>query len=237
MVKYGYCRVSRPTQNIERQIRNILTAYPDAVILREVHTRTSFEKRNVWKKLMKTVQAGDSIIFDSVSRMSGNEDEGIEAYMDLYSKGVELVFLNEPHINTATYKNALTKQVAMTGTDADIILEAVNRYLMVLAAQQIRLAFAQSEKEVTDLRLRTKGGMETARLAGKQIGRQKGKTYETKKSKEAKADIVKMAKEFGGAMKDKDCIRLLGISPNTYYKYKQELRAMQENELKHPYNE
>ena len=33
-----------------------------------------------------------------------------------------------------------------------------------------------------------------------------------------------MAADFGGNMKDKDCIRLLNISPNTYYKYKKELQ-------------
>ena len=35
---YGYCRISTPQQNIERQVRNILTAYPTAHIIREVYT-------------------------------------------------------------------------------------------------------------------------------------------------------------------------------------------------------
>ena len=36
---YGYCRISRPQQSIDRQIRNIKAAYPDAVIVEEVYTR------------------------------------------------------------------------------------------------------------------------------------------------------------------------------------------------------
>ena len=35
---YGYARISRPIQNIERQIRNILELYPNAHIVKEVYT-------------------------------------------------------------------------------------------------------------------------------------------------------------------------------------------------------
>ncbi len=38
-MRYGYCRTSKPKQSIERQIRNIKAAYPDAVIVQEVFTR------------------------------------------------------------------------------------------------------------------------------------------------------------------------------------------------------
>lgn len=224
MAQYGYCRVSNPKQHIERQVRNIEFAYPDAVIIKEVHTRTSFESRDKWNKLVKMVRPEDVIIFDSVSRMSGNEEEGIAAYMDLYGRGVELVFLNEPHINTATYKAALNRQIALTGTNVDKILSAINDYLIDLAKDQIRLAFAQSEKEVMDLRKRTRGGIETARLEGKQIGRIKGRKYETQKSREKKQYILHMAKCFGGTMADGDIIAALGIARNTYYKYKRELQ-------------
>ena len=34
-MKYGYCRISRATQNIERQTRNIKEVYPDAVMVQE----------------------------------------------------------------------------------------------------------------------------------------------------------------------------------------------------------
>ncbi len=62
----------------------------------------------------------------------------------------------------------------MTGTNVDFILEGVNKYLMSLAMEQIRLAFEQSEKEVQDLHQRTREGIETARLNGKQIGQKQG---------------------------------------------------------------
>lgn len=225
MAIFGYCRISTPRQSIERQIRNILREYPDAVLYQEVYTGTKVEGRKQWRKLLNRVAAGDTIVFDSVSRMSRDAASGFEQYQELYNRDISLVFLKEPHINTDTYKSALSNHIAMTGTAADIILEAINRYLMELAKEQIRLSFQQSEKEVMDLRQRTKEGMQTAKLNGKTIGHPEGSTFQTKKSIRAKEDIKKLSRDFGGTMKDVDCIRLIGISSNTYYKYKRELVA------------
>lgn len=193
---YGYCRISTAKQSIERQIRNIKSAYPKAVIIEEVYTRTRIKERKEWQKLYKKVGAGDTIVFDSVSRMSGNVEDGWAAYEELYNRGVSLVFLKEPHINTDTYKKALQNNVELTGDKIDYILKGVNEYLMALAKEQIRLAFEQSEKEVEDLHQRTKEGIETARLNGKQIGRQKGDKLITKKSLAAKEVIRKHSKDF-----------------------------------------
>ena len=115
----------------------------------------------------------------------------------------------------------------MTGTKTDIILKAVNEYLMELAKEQIIIAFEQAEKEVTDLHQRTKEGIETARLQGKQIGQRPGAKLTTKKSVTAKADMLKYSQDFGGTLNDAECIRMIGIARNTYYKYKRELMAAQ----------
>ena len=222
-MEYGYCRISKANQSIERQIRNIKAAYPNALIIQEVFTRTRIDRKK-WQKLMSKVKSGDTIIFDSVSRMSGNADDGFAAYEDLYSRGVSLVFLKEPHINTETYKKALQNNVQLTGSNVDYILEGVNKYLMALAQEQIRLAFEQSEKEVEDLHQRTREGIETARLNGKQIGQRKGAKLTTKKSVAAKEIIRKHSQDFNGTLNDMEVMQLTGLARNTYYKYKKELR-------------
>ena len=222
---FGYCRISTDRQNIERQVRNIQKAYPDAIIKQEVYTGTKTDGRKVFEQLLKLVRSGDTIVFDSVSRMSRNAENGFQVYQELYDKGVELVFLKEPHINTETYKKALSNNIAMTGTKTDIILKAINEYLMELAKEQIIIAFEQSEKEVSDLHQRTKEGIETARRSGKQIGRQKGTKVTTQKSIKAKQDIQKLSRDFDGNLSDVDCIRLIGITRHTYYKYKAELKS------------
>ena len=222
---YGYCRISRKTQSIERQIRNIKTEYPDAIIVEEAYTGTKIQGREKFERLCKTVKPGDTIVFDSVSRMSRNAAEGYARYQLFFEQGVNLVFMKEPQINTDTYKKAIREAVPMTGTAVDFILEGVNKYLMTLAKEQIRLAFEQAQKEVDDLHQRTSEGIETARLAGKQIGQQPGRKLSVKKAIAAKEIIRKHSKDFAGTLDDSDVIKLAGISRNSYYKYKAELRA------------
>lgn len=231
MKQYGYCRISTSRQNIERQVRNIQSAFPQAVIIKETYTGTKFQGRKELEKLLKRVQADDVIVFDSVSRMSRNAEEGFAVYEELYYRGISLVFLKEPHINTDTYKKAVANQLCMTGDKVDLILEGVNKYLMELAKEQIRLAFEQAEKEVSDLRQRTREGIETARLNGKQIGQPLGATYETQKAKIAKAVILKHNRDFGGSLNDKETIRQAGVSRKSYYKYKRELVGQMEEQV------
>lgn len=67
--EYGYARISTPKQNIDRQVRNILAEHPHAHMIKEVFTGTKFQGRKELDKLLRTVKSGDTIIFDSVSRI------------------------------------------------------------------------------------------------------------------------------------------------------------------------
>ena len=227
MAIYGYCRISQKKQNIERQVRNILNVYPTAIIIREAFTGRKIEGRKEWEKIYRTVRAGDMIVFDSVSRFSRNAEEGFELYQDLYNKDVDLVFLKEPQINTETFKRALDRAIPMTGTNIDYILDGINRFLLELAKDQIRLAFEQAEKEVEDLRQRTREGIVTARLNGKQIGARPGEKRITKKSVKIKGIIEKHSSDFNGNLSDVEIMQMTGVAKNTYYKYKKELKAQE----------
>lgn len=233
MKTYGYVRISTSKQNIERQIRNIQAVYSDAVIIRETYSGTKFQGRVELDKLLKIVKPKDTIIFDSVSRMSRNADEGFALYEKLFNAGINLVFLKEPHINTETYRQAIENKLQIafdSGDDATdelmaAIIDALNKYIMRLAQKQIQLAFSQSEKEVADLHQRTREGIVTAKLNGKQIGQPKGSTLITKKSVEAKAKIKKYNNSFDGTLNNEDTWKLIGISKMTFYKYKNEMLA------------
>ena len=223
MVTYGYARTSTRTQNIERQIRNILAAEPNAKIYQEAYTGTKIYGREEFQKLLKKVKPGDKIIFDSVSRMSRSADDGVKLYFELFEMGVALEFIKEPYIDTVVYEQNIKDKIEYTGTDEDLIFEGLNKYFKRLAERQIRIAFEQSEKEVKDLHVRTKEGLVTARKSGKQIGQPKGTKLVTKKSVEAKAGIKKYNKTFGGPLNDVETIRQLGISRKSFYKYKKEI--------------
>ena len=229
---YGYARVSTPHQKLERQITNIQSLYPRAQIFREHFTGTT-QSRPVWDKLVNQVQTGDTIVFDSVSRMSRNSTEGFQDYKKLYQLGVSLIFLNEPLINTSVYENSKSNLLSIsieTGNQAvdDFFkgnVQLINNFLMALAEEQIKAAFEQSEKEVNDLHTRISQGMREAKHRGAHIGLSKGTTLTTKKSIDCKTIIKKHSKDFGGSLEDPDVIKLCGCSRNSYYKYKKEIKA------------
>jgi len=235
---FGYCRISTPKQNIERQERNILAVFPKAFIVKETFTGTKLAGRKDWNKLYKlAIQESQKkrvrISFDSVSRFSRNADEGCELYEDLFNRNITLVFLKEPHINTDVYKQALQNQIQLrlnTGNKAtdefvNSIIESLNKYTIELAKAQIRIAFEQAEKEVLDLHQRTAEGIKTAKLNGKQIGRVRGRKYVSKKEKRAKAIILRNSKDFNGTNTDPEVMKLADVSRNSYYKYKSELKS------------
>ena len=221
---YGYCRISTKQQSIDRQIRNITAAFPDAAIYQEAFTGTKTD-RPEFNKLLKRLKEGDTVVFDSVSRMSRDAEDGWKLYQELYNKGIRLVFLKEHHIDTDVYRAAQSGSIATVGNEiADLYIEATNKVLMLLAQNQVKIAFDQAQKEVDDLHQRTREGIQTARIEGKQIGQRQGAKLNVKKAAEAKEAILKHSKDFGGTLDDADCLKLAGCSRNSFYKYKRELR-------------
>lgn len=238
---YGYARVSTKTQRLDRQIRSIeefSNGRNIERIYKEKFTGTKLD-RPEFKRLLKVIKPGDTIIFDSVSRMSRTADEGYQLYMQLMNKGVELIFINEPHISTSYYKKMQAKKINIaTSGKASVdkliqtVLDAITEFQNDETREKIRIAFEQSQKEVDDLHTRISAGIKATKANNvmlpeserKQIGRAKGQKVETKKAKVAKDKIRKMSKDFDGNMSDKEIIEILRISRNSYYKYKKELK-------------
>lgn len=229
---YGICRVSTSKQDVTRQERNILAVYPQAFIVKETYTGTKLEGRTEFEKVLKKVVKGDTLVFDSVSRMSRNSKEGIELYEQLFNKGINLIFLKESYINTDVYRQTIDNRIKIevsTGNKAtdnliNSMVDLLSNYAIDIAKEQIKRAFEEAEKEVLDLHQKTKEGMLTAKLNGKQIGRAVGTKVETKKSKEAKEIILKHSKTFDGTLTDKECMKLAGVHRETYYIYKKQLK-------------
>lgn len=241
---YGYARVSTMKQKLERQIDNIKREYPDAVIITEKYTGTRID-RPEWNKLMEQVNkesakgAEITIVFDEVSRMSRDAKEGIDLYEKLFNMGCNLIFIKEPHVNSKVYRDKLNRQIeklSNTGSKAtdkllDTMLTALHEYTIDIAKEQIEIAFKAAETEVKHLQQRTKEGVLKAQANGKQVGRKKdtkaGKDFkESKKAIKAKEKILKYSKDFNGELSDIDCIAVAGVSRNTFYKIKKQLKEM-----------
>lgn len=240
----GYTRISKPKQDIQRQIRNIKKEYPDAYIVSEAYTGTKID-RPIWNKLYSLIKdkirRGDNVtlVFDSCSRMSRDASAGFSLYKELYEMGVSIVFLNEPYINTESYKNAMNSVVVSNINSGDSatdelvhsIMCAVEKFMMSKIEQDIYKAFEQAEKEVMDLRERTRQGLITATLNGKKIGAPKGVPHLVKNKETIKKMILSYSKSFNGSNTDMEVISIINgkeglkITHNTYYKYKKELRC------------
>ena len=228
---YAYCRVSTMRQSLQRQIENISKQYPNATFYTDKFTGSTLD-RPAWNKLYARLQEGDTVVFDSVSRLSRDAESGATLYQELYEKGVTLIFLNEPHCNTDTYRQAAQASIPATGNEiADVYIEATNKALMILARRQIEIAFEQAEKERIDICQRVKDGMAAAKITAaangevKTYGAKPGVKLTTKKSIHAKQQIQKYSRDFNGTLTDADCMKLIGVSRNSFYKYKAALRA------------
>ena len=233
---------------MRRQIDNIKEKFPDAVIIEECFTGTTLERPN-WKRLYRRVLAERekendvTIVFDELSRMSRNAEEGFSLYQELYDNGINLVFLKEPHLDTEVYRKSLQEQLSSTGNEiADIYIEATNHVLMIMARNQIELAFQTAQHEVDFLHKRTSEGVRKAMAAGKIVGRKKNSSVTVWKEPYIKEIIRKKSKDFEGTNNDLEVIaiinsmtvdhteahgktekRKLSVSRNTYYKYKKEI--------------
>ena len=81
------------------------------------------------EKLIRNIRIGDTIVFDSVSRMSLNAEEVFTLYEELYHKEVDLVFLKKPQINTDTYRRTLHSGDEATDRLMQSIIDALNVYI------------------------------------------------------------------------------------------------------------
>ncbi|MGL5714110.1 MAG: recombinase family protein [Paraclostridium sp.] len=222
---YTYTRVSTEKQRLDRQIKSLKEAYPNSISYADKFTGAT-TNRPQWNDLMKKVKFGDTIVFDSVSRMSRSEEEGSKTYFELVDKGINLVFLNEPTINSDVYRKSVSDAMQQqTGNEiVDVMLKSVEQILRIMAVNTIKSAFAQAEKELNDIRTRISGGLKAAKDRGVLPGPKKGTKKPNPEADKKKKKLIKNFEEFGGTLKATDCMRLLEISRATFYKYVKEIK-------------
>ena len=149
--EYGYVRVSTKEQNETRQIM-AMEEYglsPDRIIV-EKQSGKDFD-RPAYRKLMRRLKAGDTLIIKSIDRLGRNYDEILEQWRYITKeKQAAVVVLDMPLLNTTGDRD-------LTGTlIADIVLQLLS-YV------------AQTEREF--IRQRQAEGIAAARKRGVQFGR------------------------------------------------------------------
>lgn len=166
-MEYGYARVSTREQNEQRQI----LALTDFGILKtriylDKQSGKDFERPN-YKRLMRKIKTGDTLVIKSIDRLGRNYDEILEQWRIITKeKQIAIVVLDMPLLDTR-----LTRD--LTGTlIADLVLQLLS-YV------------AQTEREF--IRQRQAEGIAAAIDRGVKFGR---------RPKERPAELVQLKEKW-----------------------------------------
>jgi DNA invertase Pin-like site-specific DNA recombinase len=108
MKTYAYCRVSTADQNECRQLDALAEIkIPTTQILTEKKSGKNF-KRPAWEKMTKLLNPGDLIYVHSIDRLGRNYEDILTWWRILTKeKGVDIIVLDMPLLNTLTHKDLL----------------------------------------------------------------------------------------------------------------------------------
>ncbi|PEB81160.1 integrase [Bacillus cereus] len=191
--KFGYVRVSSKDQNEEWQIQNMKDlGIEDRDIFIDKESGKNMEREN-YQMLKRLVRTGDTIVFDSLTRLGRNMNDTLEEFRYYEKHKVNLQFIKEPYINV-NYIGENTN---------DVIQSAIQKATLTILS-----AFA--EKERIDIKQRQAEGIALARKQGKRLGRPPVEITEefTNAYKEWKSGSITAV----GAMKK------YGIKRSSFYK-------------------
>lgn len=211
---YGYMRIStkeeRAKQKFTRQ-ESALQKFAESknvdyvLIFKDDASGKSFDGRKEWGRLEKIVQSGDVIVFKSLDRFTRDADAGLEKYMDLLSRGVNLVFLDNPTLSTDYMKNLLNIAESQQDRITKETLSFIARILLIAELDR-------AEKERLTIVQRTKDGIAAS---PNKSGRKPG---QLDKMTEALRDDIR-AYLSDRSIKAVDLMKKHGISRNTLKKY------------------
>lgn len=151
-MEYGYVRVSTREQNEQRQMVALKEyGIAEKRIYMDKQSGKDFERPN-YKRLIRKIKSGDTLVIKSIDRLGRNYDEILEQWRIITKeKQAAIVVLDMPLLDTKQNRD-------LTGTlIADIVLQLLS-YV------------AQTEREF--IRQRQAEGIAAAKARGVKFGRQ-----------------------------------------------------------------
>lgn len=202
----GKQKFTRQEQAIERWQKENNAEITDRRTYKDDASGKSFD-RKAWKELESDVQMGDTIIFKDVCRFTREHDNGCKKYMELLNKGVEMVFIDNPTLNTEYIKSMQNSADKMKEENiiGGMTLEFVIRLLLVTELDR-----AEKEREITVKRI-TDGIKASSKKSGRKTGQLDKMTPELQK------DIEKFLTDC--SIRQIDLMNKYHISRNTLKKY------------------
>ena len=224
--EFGYCSSGCTRPQFERQIDSINSNYPNAIIIKEIYSQT-LDDRTELNKLLSQLESDDVLIVNSMDRLGSDPEDVFSYYMSLAQRGVKLIFIKQPFMDTEVYISALNDTASQTpASDRDVIAGSLSRLLK----EQISRILKKSREDLQMRRPEMREHYKQSREEEKQNGPTKGKKYESRKSFMVKELIRKYNQNYDGSLNDIQTMEQIRnemgtISRNTYYKYKKELAA------------
>lgn len=191
MKTYGYIRVSTKEQNEDRQLiamREFGIAKENVIM--DKQSGKDFDRPG-YKRLIKKLKVGDTLVIKSIDRLGRNYDEILEQWRYITKeKQVAIVVLDMPLLDTRQGRD-------LTGVlIADIVLQLLS-YV------------AQTEREFN--RQRQAEGIAAAKARGVHFGRNfkdRGESY----------DVIKASWERG-EISGREAARQLGVAHGTFQRW------------------
>lgn len=210
---YSYMRIStkedRQLQSFNRQIAS-LKKYADEqnleyiIEFKEDVSGKNFNDRKEWNKLERILQKGDVIVFKDISRFTREAENGYKKYMELFNKGIELVFIDNQAISTLYIKQLLTSAHELNLV-ARTTLEITVKLILLVELDRV-------EQERIILIKRIKDGI---KASPKKSGRKHGQL--DKMTEALKHDILRYMGDR--SIKQVDLMNKHNITRNTLRKY------------------
>ena len=194
---YGYVRVSTKEQNLDRQL---LAMREFGVLEKQIYqdklSGKDFERPS-YRRLLKKLKPGDTLVIKSIDRLGRNYDEILEQWRIITKeKGAAVVVLDMPLLDTRQGRD-------LTGTlIADIVLQLLS-YV------------AQTERDF--IRQRQAEGIAAAKARGKHLGR---------RPKEKPDDYPAVYELwYSGEVSARSAASRLGVNHKTFLKWANEQPA------------
>lgn len=190
---FSYVRVSSQEQNVDRQVDSMRKIGIDDrdIFIDKLSGKDT--DRPQYQLLKAVVRKGDTVVVDSITRLSRNMDDIKIEYAWFNDNGINLQFLKEPMLNTRN-------------DTSDVMRKAINDIILTILG-----AFAQKERE--EIKERQREGIEAARRRGKHLGRPKARL--TKEQLEQFNQFYSIWKF--GEMTAVALMKEMGLKRNTFY--------------------
>lgn len=200
----GKQKFTRQEQAIARWQKENGIEITERRIYKDDASGKSFD-RPAWKELELDIQPGDTILFKDVCRFTREYDNGYRKYMDLLSKGINLIFIDNPTISTEYIKTMIGIAEKQENRIAKKSLKDTIELLLL-----VELDRAEQERETTRKRI-----IDGINASDKKSGRRVGKL--DKMTAELEVDIKSYLTDR--SIKQVDLMEKHHISRNTLKKY------------------